>query len=288
MINSLYKYISKITGIDEVYIFLILSTTIVIILFIFLKKHVETTIKRKVQLQNQFGVNQTVQIILSVIQAILLFFIWDEYIKNLATLFSVIGASTMIVLKEVVLSFWAGLYIRVKKQIVAGDRIEIGGIKGDVMNISTLDFDVLEISNDIENGQSTGVIITFPNSTVFTKEIKNITKGFKYVWNELKVKIKLDSDLVTNKKEIYRIVNNIDHVKHIVNKMKDQSNVVGTNNNIYFSKYDPIIYTKIVDSHVELTIRYLMDPRKSRGVESIIWNKIYEGYKNNIINLHIE
>ena len=192
----------------------------------------------------------------------------------------------MIVLKEAVLSLVAGIYIRVKRIFVVGDRIEINGIRGDVMNIGTVDFDILQIDNETENGQSTGIIVTLPNNYIITKELKNITKGFKYVWDELTVKIDLDSDLSKSKKEIYKIVNSLDSVKSIINKMKDERNVLGTYNKVYFNKYDPIIYTKIVDDHIELTIRYLMDPKKSRNVESVIWNKIYEKYKDKTIKLY--
>ena len=146
----------------------------------------------------------------------------------------------------------------------------------------------IEISNENDHGQSTGIMITLPNSYVFTKNIKNYTKGFKYIWNELTMKVPVDCDLVNNKRELYRIVNNNENVKYIVEKMKVQSNVVGTTNNIYFSKYDPIIYTKIVDEHIELTIRYLVDPKKSRIVESMIWNKIFESYNEGKINLYLK
>ena len=53
-----------------------------------------------------------------------------------------------------------------KKPFKVEDRIEIDGIKGDVMNISALDFEVLEISTKENNGQSTGIVVSFPNSTV--------------------------------------------------------------------------------------------------------------------------
>ena len=176
---------------------------------------------------------------------------------------------------------------RIKRLFVTGDRIQIDDIIGDVMSVSTFDFDVLEISNDT-HGQSTGIMITLPNSYVFTRNIKNYTKGFKYVWNELTMKVPVKCNLVNNKRELYKIVNNIENVKYIVDKMKVQSNVVGTTNNIYFSKYDPIIYTKIVDEHIELTIRYLVDPKKSRIVESMIWNKIFESYNEGKINLYLK
>lgn len=172
-----------------------------------------------------------------------------------------------------------------KRPFQIEERIEIKGICGDVINITLLNFEVLEISNKEEHGQSTGVIVTFPNSIVFSEPVRNINKGFKYVWDELMVKVPLDCDLVKNKQELYRIVNNIEIIKNIPKKMKAQLNELDTQNRIYFNKYDPTVYTKIVDDHIELTIRYLMHPKKARYVESVIWNKILEGYKNNKIDL---
>ena len=61
---------------------------------------------------------------------------------------------------------------------------------------------------------------------------------------------------------------------------------INSTNRIYFNQYDPMIYTKIVDDHVELTVRYLMHPKKARYVESVIWNKIYLAYKDKKINLY--
>ena len=68
--------------------------------------------------------------------------------------------------------------------------------------------------------------------------------------------------------------------------MKNLINDVNTTNRIYFNKFDPIIYTKIVDDHVELNVRFLMHPKKARYIESVIWDKIYLAYKAKKINLY--
>jgi len=287
LIDNFYKYLSGVTGIDKVYFHLIISTALVLLIFSLLKRLAEFIIKKNVKLQKQFNVNQKIQIVINILEVFILFFVWENYIKSLITLVSILGASLIVALRESVLSFFAGIYIKTKRVFVLGDRIEVDGIKGDVMNISGLDFDILEIDNSSFNGQSTGIIITLPNSYVFTKEIKNLTKGFKYVWNELSVKVKLNSDLVSNKKELYRIVNSLDSVKTIINKMRDEKNIIGTYNKVYFNKYDPIIYTEIKDKYVLLTIRYLIDPKKGRIVESVIWNKIYESYNEGNIKLYL-
>lgn len=279
------KYLSGLTTINETYISLILSTTIVLILFTFFKKIGRRTIRKKIEGRKEYFINQAIQIVLNVTEVIFLLFIWNDYIQNLMTLISVTSAAMTIALRELILNFFCGIYIKVKKPFQVEDRIEVKDIRGDVMNISSLNFEVLEISTDEKHGQSTGVIVTFPNSIVFSEPVRNINKGFKYIWDELTVKVTMDCDLVKNKQELYKIVNNIEVIKNIPKKMKAQINDINTTNRVYFNKYDPTIYTKIVDDHIELTIRYLMHPKKGRFVESVIWNKVLESYKEGRIDL---
>ena len=285
-IKSFCKYLSDITTIEEIYLYLVLATTLVIVLFLGLRKFGKFIISKKTTGRREYILSQTYLIILNVFEVLLLLFIWDDYIKSLMTLISVTSAAMTIALRELILNFFCGLYIKIKKPFKVEDRIQIEDLKGDVMSISALNFEVLEVSTKDDNGQSTGIVITFPNSIVFSKAVKNINKGFKYVWNELTVKVKMDSDLPNNKKEIYKIVNGLEVVKNIPRKMKEQVDVVNTTNRVYFNKYDPIIYTKIVDDHIELTVRYLMHPKKSRYVESVIWNKIYTSYRDGKIDLY--
>lgn len=285
LFRKLCEYLSKIMAIDELYLYLVLSTSVVLIVFWGVKRVVSLIFRKFLNGRREFVFNQVFKIILNILQVLVLLFIWDDYIQNLMTLISVVSAAMTIALRELILNFFCGLYIQMKKPFKVEDRIEIDGIKGDVMSISSLDFEILEVSNKEERGQSTGVVITFPNSVVFSKPVKNITKGFKYVWDEITVKVKLDCDLSSNKQMLYKIVNELEVVKSIPKKMKEQINSINNSNRIYFNQYDPIIYTKLVDNHVELTIRYLMHPKKSRFVESVIWNKVYLAYKDGTIDL---
>ena len=285
IIKSFCSYLSKVTTIEELYLYLILSTFIVIVLFLGFRKLGKVIINKRISGRKEYIISQGYIFVLNVLEVLVLLFIWDDYIKSLMTLISVISAAMTIALREIIMNFFCGLYIKIKKPFKVEDRIQIDDLKGDVMSISALDFEVLEVSTKEENGQSTGVVVTFPNSVVFSKAIKNINKGFKYVWNELTVKVKIDSDLPNNKKELYKIVNGLEVVKNIPKKMKEQVDITNATNRVYFNNYDPIIYTKLVDDHIELTIRYLMHPKKSRYVESVIWNKIYTSYKNGKIDL---
>lgn len=285
-LEDFYKYLSTVTSIDKVYFELIFSTTILILFFIGIKKLGKTLITRKTDGRKEFLITQTFLIIVNVLEVFCIIFIWDDYIKSLMTFVSVLSAAMTIALRDIIYNFFSGIYIKVKKPFKVEDRIQIDDLRGDVMSISALDFEVLEISTKENNGQSTGVVVSMPNSYIFSKPLKNLTKGFKYIWDELTVKVELDCDLSANKQEIYKIINNIETIKSIPKKMKSEVENLNNSNRIYFNQYDPIIYTKIVDGHVELTIRFLMHPKKARYIESVIWNKIYTSYREGKINLY--
>ena len=286
--NNICNYLSKITTIDKNIIEVIFLSILIFLLFAFIKFIAKKIIRGKVTGRGEYVLNQSFKVIINAVEVLTLLLIWAEYIKNLFTLISVLSAAMTIALRDIILNFFCGIYIKIKKPFKVEDRIQIGDIKGDVMNISTLDFELLEVSTKDDNGQSTGVVVSFPNSIVFKDPIKNINMGFKYIWNELVVNICVDKDLLKNKQEIYKIINSIETIKSIPIKMKNQINEINPENRVYFNKYDPIIYTKIVNDHIELTVRYLMHPKKSRFVESVIWNKIYEAYQDNKIDLYLK
>ena len=288
----LYKGIcntlAKVTTLEEKYIVLLLTSLIVIIIFRILKVFGKKIIQKVTTGRKEFVSNQTYQVILNALEILVFILLFDDYIKGLMTLISFISAAMTISLRDFILNFFCGVYIKFKKPFKVEDRIQIEDIKGDVMSISTFSFEILEVSNKEDNGQSTGIVIHYPNSTIVSKPVKNINKGFKYIWNEMTIKVCLDCDLANNKKEIYKIVNGLDTVKSIPRKMKNLIDDVNTTNRIYFNKFEPIIYTRIVDDHIELILRYLMHPKKARYIESVIWNKIYLAYKDEKINLYVK
>ena len=80
--------------------------------------------------------------------------------------------------------------------------------------------------------------------------------------------------------------NGAEIIKKIPPKLKKQINNVSNSYRIYYNQYDPIIYTKINEDHIELQIRYLIHPKKARYVESIISSDILLAYKNGEIEIY--
>jgi small-conductance mechanosensitive channel len=211
------------------------------------------------------------------------FYVWEAYFTNVVTVISFMTAAITLALREFIINLFSGFYIKMGKPFKIEDRIEINDVTGDVVNINMLSFDVLEVS---DKDQSTGIITTLPNSSIFNYKLKNYMKGFKYIWDEITIKLDLKNDLETTEELLYKIVNQNDVVKQIPSKMmKEMQNAV-KDYRVYYNHLNPIIYVSIVDNHYELTIRFLVHPKKKRYVDSAIYRKILKECQNKKIILY--
>lgn len=283
------KYIEKISklfNIDEIYIGLILKTIIIIFLILVVEKIGIRIIKRTRDSKKEYNYTKKYKLIIRITILSAIIIVWGKYIKNFLTLISLVSAAFTIAIRDLIFNFFCGIYIKIVKPFVVEDRIEINGYKGDVVNINTMNFEILEVSNVDRTGQSTGIIIHLPNSIIFNYPLKNYNKAFKYIWDEITIRIPLDYDVNKAKKVLYKIVNSNEIIKKIPPKLKTQINNVSNSYRIYYNQYDPIIYTKINEDHIELQIRYLIHPKKARYVESIISSDILLAYKNGEIEIY--
>ena len=283
---KILKYISEISSINIIYIKLIIKTAIILLILNIFRKIGIQIMKKIKNSKKEYLIIKQYKVIITILKIAVFLFLWGDYIRNFMTLLSFVSAGVTIALRDLIFNFFSGIYIKIKKPFQIEDRIEINNYKGDVININALNFEVLEVNNENFIGQSTGVITHIPNSTIFQYPLRNYNKAFKYIWNEVTIKVPLDCNLTQTKSTIYKIVNSNEIIKNIPHKMKNQIKNITNEYRIYYNHYDPIIYTQIIDSHIELTVRYLIHPKKARYINSNIWNKIIEAYKNKEIDLY--
>lgn len=289
IIQEIAQYIENNTRIGKDYIELILLTILLFLLYKIVK-----IVTRKIYSflpmndKNKFYRNRNAQIVLTIILIIIIFLMWGEKLQGLITIVSFISAGIAIAIREIIFNFFAGVYLKFRKTFEVEDRIEISEIKGDVINIHALGFEILEVGGRIEGEQSTGRIVHIPNSYIFKYTVKNYTKAFKYIWDEITVKVTLTADIKKTQEILYNILFDNEDLREIPIKMENAVDDIILEYRIYYNNFDPIIYTKIVDSHVELYLRYLVHPKKARNVQDEINLKILEEYQEGNIALYEE
>lgn len=266
----------------------LLFTTLIFLIFIHVTKKIIIKIANiKPDNKTRYRYKKKINLTFTIIIIFFLTIMWSSYINNLITLISFLSAAMAIALREIIFNIFCGFFIKIKKPFEVEDRIEINNIRGDVININLMNFEVLEVDEkNLYTGQSTGIIITIPNSMLFSHSLKNFNKIFKYIWNEMIIKIPVDFNISQAKKTIYKIVNSNEIINKIPTKMRNKMENIDSNYRIYYNNYDPMIYTKVVDDYIELTVRYLIHPKKVRYVESSIWEQLLKANNENEIKLY--
>ena len=287
-ITDFSVYLGRITGIDSEYIKLTILTILIFFVFGIIKSIIKKIYSNlPVNDKKKFFRNRKIRIILTAISFILVFLLWGEKLSGLVTFISLISAGLTIAVREIIFNFFAGIYINLKKPFEIEDRIEINGIKGDVISMTSLSFEVLELGERVYGEQSTGRIVHVPNSYIFTYTLKNYTKVFKYIWDEIKVDVSLDADIRKTEEILYEIVFDNETLREIPKKMEDAVDEAILEYRIYYNNLDPIIYIKIERSHIEMYIRYLVNPKKARDVQNEINTRIMEEYQKGNLQLYI-
>lgn len=285
-VDKINKIISSVTGMEGPYANLIIDTLLIII-FVKVVQKVSYFFFSKIFKKNKtrFNFRKKVSFVCNIFLVFIIIIIWEDFLLKFITLFSFVTAAIAYSLRDTIINFFAGIYIRLAKPFQVEDRIMICNHIGDVVNISNLSFEVLEVNND--TFQSTGSIVHIPNSKVISEPLINYVKVFKYVWNETEVKISIDSDIKKVKGILYSIVNNNDIIKSIPSKMINELNN-NSSYRIYYNKLEPIIYTNIKDKYVSMNIRYLVHPKKKRNVINEINNQLLKLNEEGKISLYIE
>ena len=251
----------------------IFASAFVILLFWLLNKSISKLLTKKVEkTENKYRWSKFFNYTFVVISVFIVGRIWFAGVQSLATFLGLFSAGLAIALKDLIVNVAAWLFIIWRKPFNTGDRIQIGDLSGDVIDIRPFQFTILEIGNWVDAEQSTGRMIHIPNGKIFEQSIANYESGFEFIWNELKVLITFESDWQQAKDLLTKIIDKESLSTHL--DAEKQMKRAAHKYLITYKKLTPIVYTSVEKSGVLLTIRYLCKPRKRRVSENVLWEKI--------------
>jgi len=233
--------------------------------------------RSSLDLRTKHKIRKLILYISTAVNLVILSLIWVKNIRTFSILLSVIGAGLVIALQDAIMCMAGWFIILIRKPYDVGDRVEISGIKGDVIDIRLFQTTLLEIGNWVKDEQSTGRIVHVPNKNIFISPVFNYTREFEYIWNELKVVVTFESDwkkakdimlsFASEKAEVIR-----ENVRRKIKKMAEKYL-------IFYEKLTPIVYVKIVDYGIELSLRYLTIAKNRRSSESELAESILDSFQ---------
>lgn len=135
--------------------------------------------------------------IIGAIFILLLLGIWINVKNSALLILLIVGILTVFSVKNLSTNIVAWFMLLRKKYFKLYDRIEVDGIKGDVLKITPFYFKIVERGNNLSSSTATGRIIRMPNHILLNSPIYNYNELLHINWEEVKYHITVDSDWKT-------------------------------------------------------------------------------------------
>jgi hypothetical protein len=198
--------------------------------------------------------------------------VFSAKMNNVTVALGIAGAGIAFALQEVITSIAGWLAIMLGGFYKTGDRVQLGGIKGDVIDIGVVRTTLMEMGEWVDGDLYNGRIVRVANSFVFKEPVYNYSGDFEFLWDEIKISIQYGSNYEKARELFLNIANEIcgesakvaEHMwqqlvkKYLIEDATTESKV-----------------TLVANSNcVEFTIRYIVAYQKRRMTKDKLFTRI--------------
>jgi small-conductance mechanosensitive channel len=205
-------------------------------------------------------------------------FLFEDLSMVAATL-GVVSAALVISLQDVCASIFGWFVIMLGGKFTVGDRLEVDGARGDVIDIQLLRTTLLEINGWLGVDQPTGRVIVLPNNFIFKTKVFNFTHGHPYIWGKVELTVTFSTPVATAQALFYRVLE--EETREQFEAARQASVAMKKRYGIEDAKYEPKIYTTIGDSGVTFSLFYVADYRNSSATRNRLNRRLVAELEHN-------
>lgn len=204
--------------------------------------------------------------------ALVAMIILNYNLSNLTLAVGLAGAGIAFALQEIIVSIAGFLAILSGNFYKVGDRIEMGGTKGDVVDIGILRTTLMEIGDWVDGDLYNGKMVRVANSFLFKEPVFNYSGDFPFLWDEIKIPVKTSCD-----HDYFRALLNEILEEEVGQYAKEsQSSWDRLTKELYVEKAQvtPMITLAFDENWATYTLRYTVDFKKRRTTKDRLYSKI--------------
>jgi small-conductance mechanosensitive channel len=228
------------------------------------------------QASARFWSRQALSLTIAVLGVFGMLSIWLDNPARLTTAMGLATAGIAFALQKVITSLAGYLVILRGKTFTIGDRITMGGVRGDVAALGFMQTTIMEMGQPpsvqnadpamwVRSRQFTGRIVTVANSRIFDEPVYNYTRDFPYIWEEIRLPVGYQSD----HEEAERILTSV--AKRNAVSTDDISSAsqqrVRERYSIDIEDVEPRVFYRLTDNWIELSVRFLVEDHGVREVK---------------------
>jgi small-conductance mechanosensitive channel len=198
--------------------------------------------------------------------------IFSDRLGGLAVSLGLAGAGIAFALQEVIASFAGRVAILFGNFYKAGDRVQLGGIKGDVIDIGLLRTTIMEVGDWVKGDLFSGRVVRVANSFIFKEPVFNYSADFSFLWDEITVPIKYGCDPALAKRTLEEVVERVtgEYSAHAEKEWQAMLRKY----NVERARVQPMVTLVANDNWMQYTIRYVVPYTKRRITQDELFTQI--------------
>lgn len=230
----------------------------------------------------------------AILIVLLLLSVWFDNTQRFGTFAGLIAAGVAFAMQKVITAFAGYLVILRGKTFTVGDRITMGGVRGDVISLGFLQTRIMEMGEPadaqsdgnpswVHARQYTGRVVTVTNDKVFDEPVYNFTREFPFIWDELRIPIAYGANRQRAEQILLECATEVtDPIENIGRDVKAQ---MERKYFIDLSTLKPRVFYTLTDNWVQLTLRFLARPHGVRDLKDEISRLVLERFEQEKIGI---
>jgi hypothetical protein len=236
------------------------------------------------QADARYRVRKFVVFVGYVLAILFLMLLFEDRLGQLSLVLGVVGAGIAVALQDAIASLAGWLAIGFSSLYKVGDRIQIGETMGDVIDISILRTTLMETGNWVNRDLYNGRIARITNSSVLKGTVFNYSQGFRFLWDEIKVPLTVQSDHLFAREMLLRVAEEI--VARFLTVAESSWKQVTDNYRITNPRLEPIVTFVVNGGCLEFTVSYIVDYTERTVMKDRLFAKIVEEVATSNGRLH--
>lgn len=206
--------------------------------------------------------------------------VWRAFAGRVGVVLGLMAAGVAFAMQEVIGAVAGWFNIVFGRIFSVGDRIEMGGVRGDVLDVTPLRTKILEIGTDTGEGswvkgrQHTGRVVAVSNKKTFTEPVYNYTAMFEFIWEELSVGISYRSDWQLAERILAEEAASVSRSVGPQDAMRTMSRRYP----VPRAEIEPRVFVRNTDNWVELSARFVVSARTARTTKDAMSRRIRERF----------
>jgi small-conductance mechanosensitive channel len=199
-------------------------------------------------------------------------FVYSDKLRSVGLVLGVAGAGVAFALQEVIASVAGWIAVSSGGFYKTGDRVQLGGIRGDVIDIGVVRTTLMEIGEWVKGDIYTGRVVRVANSFVFKEPVFNYSGDFSFLWDEVVIPVKYGSDVEAARAMLDRV--GTEELSEFVPSAKEKWAELSRRYLVEDVQLEPLVTLVANDNWIEFTLRYVVDYKARRRTKDRLFSRI--------------